>query len=134
MKESVLKRIEQIKTADEPDKLKKCLCPFFEKGGHPDCLTCLKDEESLEECKDYYLEHIRLAPMDIYDPSFDIPVYNSREEVRASEIVGIGINCNNCYMYDKCPLYKKDYVCGIKWDDNRPQTPADFMDFLINIQ
>ena len=134
MKASVLKRIEQIKAADEPSKLKKCLCPFFEKGGHPDSLTCRKDDESLEECRDYYLEHIRLAPMDIYDPSFDVPIYNKREEIRADEIVGIGINCNNCYMYDKCPLYKKDYVCGIKWDSNKPQTPEDFMDFLVNVQ
>ena len=37
-------------------------------------------------------------------------------------------------MYDKCPLYKKGYACGIKWDTNKPNTPAEFMDFLINTQ
>ena len=37
-------------------------------------------------------------------------------------------------MYDKCPLYKKGYTCGIKWDTNKPLTPMEFMDFLINTQ
>lgn len=135
MKESIEKRIAAIKEADEPDKLKKCLCPFFDKGGHPDCLTCRQTEADLDECRDYYLERIRLVPMDLWSEEFDKLVVQERETLLdLEEIVGIGITCDNCYMYDKCPLYKKGFACGIKWDTNKPKTPTEFMDFLINAQ
>lgn len=134
MKESIEKRIEQIKSAETPDDLKKHLCPFFDKGGFPDCLTCRKTEADLEECRDYYLERIALVPQDLWSEDFDRLLVKGREQVSLEDVVGIGINCDNCYMYDKCPLYKKGYTCGIKWDTNRPTTPTDFMDFLINTQ
>ena len=126
MKESIEKRIASIKAAETPEDLKKCLCPFFDKGGYPDCLTCRRTEADLEECRDYYLERIKLVPQDLWSEEFD--------KVSIEEVVGIGINCDSCYMYDKCPLYKKGYACGIKWDTNKPNTPAEFMDFLINTQ
>lgn len=134
MKESIEKRIAAIKDAEDPEVLKKHLCPFFEKGGYSDCLVCRKTEADLDECRDYYLERIALIPMDIYSEEFDKFLIKERETIPMEEIVGIGINCDSCYMYDKCPLYKKGYSCGIKWDTEKPKTPTDFLDFLINTQ
>lgn len=134
MKESIEKRIALIKDAEDPEILKKHLCPFFEKGCHPDCYTCRKTEADLDECREYYLERITLVPMDIYSEEFDKFIVKEREAIPMEEIVGIGINCDSCYMYDKCPLFRKGYTCGIKWDTNRPTSPTEFMDFLINTQ
>lgn len=134
MKESIEKRIALIKSAETSDDLRRHLCPFFDKGGFPDCLTCRKTDADLEECRNYYLERITHVPQDLWSEDFDKILVKGREQVSLEDVVGIGINCDNCYMYDKCPLYKKGYACGIKWDSNRPTTPTDFMDFLINTQ
>lgn len=134
MKESVQKRIDKIKASEDTEDLKKCVCPFFEKGGYPACLTCRKTEADVEECRDYYLERISLVPMDLWTEEFDKFIVQSRETISVDEVVGVGINCDSCYMYDKCPLYKKGYSCGIKWDTNKPASPMEFMDFLINTQ
>lgn len=138
MRESIEKLIEEritaVKASTEDADIIKNVCPFFEKGLCPDCFSCKKDSTSLEECRDYYLERIRLAPMEIWDESFDRFIVQSRTPVNVEEIVGIGISCDSCYMNDKCPLYKKGYACGIKWDNNRPETPMEFMDFLVNTQ
>ena len=134
MKESVRKRILQVTKAGEPEDLKKCLCPFFEKGGHPDCVVCKKSEADLDECKSYYLDNIVMHPMDLWNDDFDKVVVQSRDTINLDDIIGVGSNCDNCYMYDKCPLYKKGYACAIKWGSNKPTTPQEFMDFLITLQ
>lgn len=134
MKDSVKKRIELIVKAETPEDLKKHLCPFFDKGGNPDCLICKKTEADLEECKEYYLDHIIMHPMDLWTEEFDLVMMQSRDTVNVEDVVGVGSNCDNCYMYDKCPLYKKGYVCGIAWGSNKPKTPSEFMDFLIGMQ
>ena len=134
MLDSIKKRIDLVRDAEDPADLKKHLCPFFEKGGHTDCITCRRCEEDLDECRDYYLSRIALIPMDIWTPEFDKILVQDRDKVDLSEIVGVGINCDSCYMSDKCPLFKAGYTCAIRWDDDRPKTPAEFMDFLINTQ
>lgn len=134
MLESIEKRIKLVRDAETPEDLKKHLCPFFEKGGHTDCVTCRRTEEDLDECRDYYLSRIALIPMDLWNPEFDKVLIQGRDKVDLSEIVGVGINCDSCYMSDKCPLFKAGYTCAIKWDDDRPKTPMEFMDFLINTQ
>ena len=134
MKESIEKRMRLIRDAEDPEELKKHLCPFFEKGGNPDCVACRRTEADLDECRDYYLDRITVTPLDIWDESFDKFIVQKRDAVNLEEVVGIGINCDSCYMSDKCPLYKRGYVCGIKWDENTPKTPAEFMEFLINLQ
>lgn len=126
-------RIRLVKSS-EGEELKKCLCPFFEKGGHIDCKVCMKAESDLEECRDYYLERIVSNPMDIWCEDFDVLKVQPRETIKAEEVTGIGISCDSCYMYDKCPLYKKGYACGIEWSANKPQTATEFMDFLIDTQ
>lgn len=134
MKESIEKRIGLIKSAETPEELRKCLCPFYEKGGHPDCITCRKTEADLEECRDYYLDRITLVPQDLWSEEFDKFIVREREQIPVEEVSGIGINCDNCYMYDKCPLYKKGYACGIKWDNEQPKSQVEFIDFLIRTQ
>lgn len=134
MLESIEKRIQLIRDAEEPEELKKHLCPFFEKGGHTDCVTCRRTEDDLDECREYYLSRIALIPMDIWNPEFDKVLVQDRDKVNLEDIVGVGINCDSCYMSDKCPHFKKGFVCAIKWDNDRPKTPAEFMDFLINTQ
>ena len=135
MKESIEERIRAVKEAENYDELKKHLCPFFEDGGCPDCFVCKKDDDSLEECRDYYISKIFSTPQDLWDAKFDGIVIKQREEViPVEEISGIGINCDNCYMYDKCPLYRKGYSCGIKWGSNKPNSTTEFMDFLIDTQ
>lgn len=134
MKETIEKRTKAILEAETPEDLKKHLCPFYEKGDHPDCLTCRKTEADLDECRDYYLDRIKLVPMEIWSEDFDKFIVQKRDTVDLDEVVGIGINCDSCYMYDKCPLYKKGFACGIKWDNNKPKNPNEFMEFLINTQ
>lgn len=134
MKESVAKRIEAVKLAETPEDLRKHLCPFFEKGGYSECVTCRKTEADVEECRDYYLDRIALIPQDLWSEDFDKFLVMPRDTIPVEEVVGIGINCDSCYMYDKCPLYKKGYACGIKWDTNKPSTPAEFVDFMLNTQ
>lgn len=134
MKDSIEKRAKLIRDAEDPEELKKHLCPFFEKGGHPDCMMCRRTEADLDECRDYYLERITLIPLDIWDESFDKFIVQSRDKIEMSEVVGIGINCDSCYMSDKCPLFKRGYACGIEWSDNKPNTPSEYMDFLVNTQ
>ena len=134
MKESVAKRLEAVKLAETPEDLRKHLCPFFEKGGYSECVTCRKTEADVEECRDYYLDRIALIPLDLWDEEFDKFIVKERDTIPVEEVVGIGINCDSCYMYDKCPLYKKGYACGIKWDTNKPTTPAEFVDFMLSTQ
>ena len=134
MNDSIKNRIKLIKAAEDGDALRKCVCPFYEKGGHPDCLMCRKTDADVEECRDYYLERIALVPLDLWDESFDKVIVKEREKMTLEEVVGIGINCDCCYMSDKCPLFKRGYACGIKWDDKMPSTPGEFMDFLISTQ
>lgn len=134
MKENIEKRIKLVKSAETSEDLKKHLCPFYDKGGYPDCLICRQTEADLEECRDYYLERITLIPQDLWSEDFDKFIVRERETIPVEEVSGIGINCDSCYMYDKCPLYKKGYACGIKWDTNKPNSPAEFVDFLLNTQ
>lgn len=135
MKESYKERIERIKEAGEDiELLKKSVCPFFELGGHTDCISCMKDEDSIQECKDVLLERLPIRPMDIWSPEFDLIKVEPREKVSLGELSGIGITCDFCYMSDKCPLYKKSFICGIDWGTQRPTTAEEFMDFLIGIQ
>lgn len=134
MKDSIEKRAKLVRDAENPEELKKHLCPFFEKGGHPDCMMCRRTEADLDECRDYYLERITLIPLDIWDESFDKFIVQNRDKIEMEEVVGIGINCDSCYMSDKCPLFKRGFVCGIEWGDNKPNTPTEYMDFLLNTQ
>lgn len=134
MNESTKKRIEAVKASVDDADIIKNVCSFFEKGLCPDCFSCKKDSKTLSECKDYYLERIYLIPMDIWDTEFDKFVVQEREKINVEDVVGIGVSCDSCYMNDKCPLFKKGYACGIKWDNNRPETPMEFMDFLVNTQ
>lgn len=132
--ESVLKRIEAIKSAKDSDELKKCLCPFFKLGLNPDCVGCEQLEKDLEDCKDDYLQKIAVHPMDIWSEDFDAVKVKSRDKISYEDAKQLGTSCDTCYMYDKCPYYKAGYVCAIEWGSNKPKTPADMMDFLIDLQ
>ena len=134
LRESIRTRIEKMKSTEDAEVLRETVCPFFELGGCPDCAVCLKEEDDVRACRDEYLEKIILHPMDIWSEEFDVTAYKKRDVTPAEDLIGIGVNCNFCYMSDKCPLYKRDHVCGIQWDNNRPQSPKEFMDFLINTQ
>lgn len=134
MKENIDKRIKAILSSETPEDLKKSVCPFFVKGGYSECATCRKTDADLEECRDYYLERIKIIPLELWSEEFDKVIVQTRDKVSLEEITGLGINCDSCYMYDKCPLYKKGYICGIKWDGDRPKNSSEFMDFLINTQ
>jgi hypothetical protein len=132
--DTIEKRIEAVRGTEDADLLKRHLCPFFEKGGYPDCMTCRKTEDNLLDCREYYLKRIKTLSMDIWCEDFDKFIVNTRDKVSVNEIIGVGMNCNSCYIYDKCPMYRKDFACGIDWGDKKPATPADMMDFLIDIQ
>ena len=134
--ENIKKRISLITEAgDDIDDLKDCVCPFFEKGGCSDCIGCPKDEDSVLGCRDYYLEKIKMNPMELWAEDFDKQVVLSRDKISVDSLAGIGLNCDSCIMYDKCPYYKKGYSCAIDWvGSNKPGTPAEFMDFLVSTQ
>lgn len=134
MKDSVKERIALIRDAETPEELRKHLCPFFEKGGNPDCIACRRTEADLDECREYYLERIGTFPMEVWSEEFDKVVVNPRDTIEVKAVIGIGINCDSCYMSDKCPLFKKGFVCAIDWGSDRPKNSLEFMDFLINTQ
>lgn len=132
---SYKERLEAIKRADgDTDALIKCVCTFFERGGHTDCIGCRKLPVEVEECRDYLLERLPLRPMDYWTEEFDLFVVNKREKVSLGEVSGIGINCDSCYMSEKCPLYKANTECGIDWKTQKPETVEGYYDFLIEIQ
>lgn len=135
MKESVKNRIDIIKKSSSASDLVSVLCPFYERGNCPDCITCKKDEATLEKCKDAFLEHVvDHLDMETWAPEFENPIIKDRKKVIIEDVVGIGVNCNTCYMYDKCPMYQVGYACAIDWGSSKPSTPNDFMDFLIDVQ
>lgn len=134
MEETVDKRISLVKETNDVDKLRECLCPFFEKGGYEGCDMCRKSEDELLECKAYYLERIRLSPQDLWTEEFDNFISTARDKVPLEELSGIGMSCNSCYLSKKCPAFKRNYSCGIEWGDKKPETPAQYLDFLIGIQ
>ena len=134
MKESIEKRIEAVRTTEDCEVLKKSLCPFYALGGHPDCVGCKQTEDTLLDCRQYYMDRIFTVPQDIWSEEFDRLVVNKREKVSLESVTGVGITCNNCYMYDKCPLFKKDFECGIIWGEDQPSSPGELMDFLVNVQ
>lgn len=134
MRESVEKRVRLVASSEEPEDLRENLCPFFKKGGYDGCLACKQSEADLCECKEYYLERITLTPIEVWDSSFDKTVIKERDKTPLEGLTHIGVSCNTCYMYDKCPMYQKGYTCGIDWGSNKPKNPMDFMDFLINLQ
>ena len=132
--ESVQKRINLIKSAEDSDALKKCLCPFYQKGEHHDCPGCLQTEKDLDDCKDDYLTKIAIHPMDIWNPEFDEALAQVREKISFDEAVNLGTTCDQCYMYDKCPYYRSGFTCKIDWGSNKPSTPEAMYDFLIDLQ
>lgn len=134
MTDAIREKIEIIKSSTESEDLRKHLCPFFEKGGCPECIVCDKSEASLQECKDIYLERIVSIPIPVWNEDFENPVAFGRKAVSPNEITGVKISCNRCVIATKCPLFRKDYVCGIDWGADKPVTPSDFMDFLITMQ
>lgn len=134
MIESVKKRISEINSAEDSVALKRVVCPFYEKGDHPDCKICRKSDEDVEECRDYYLSRIAMHPMDIWNEEFDKVVVLTRDTTPLEDIIGIGVTCNNCYMSERCPLFKKDYACAVNWQSKKPESPSEFMDFLISMQ
>jgi len=130
-----LKRIKIVREAGEDtEALTKCVCTFFERGEHPDCLGCRKTSEEVIECRDYLLERLPMRPIDYWTEDFDIFTVVKREKVVLEEVVGIGINCDSCYMAEKCPLYKPHNECGIDWKTKKPATTEGYYDFLIEIQ
>lgn len=131
--ENIRKQIDIIKNADY-EGLKKHLCPFYAKGGLRGCAACMQDEAQVEACRDYYLEKIEITPMEVWDATFGVEKIIPRETLPIDEVVGIGVACDRCYMYDKCPLYKKGYACAIQWNADCPETPQEFMEFLVNLQ
>lgn len=134
MKDELAKRIADVRSAEDSEKLKKGLCPFFESGKHPTCLGCLKDDKILDECKEYFLTNAINFDSDVWNDTFGSVVVKGRETKASSEIIGIGVNCNYCYMSEKCPMFKEGYTCAIDWGDNKPKNSKDFMDWLIDVQ
>lgn len=131
--DSIKERISLVQKAESAEDLKKHMCPFFEKGGFPDCGPCKKTMDDLEECKDVYLDKIRLRPMDIWEEEFDAISILKRDKV-VLEDIGIGIACNTCYIYDKCPMYKRDHECAIEWGADKPTTSGGLLDYLTKMQ
>ena len=134
MSESIKNRISIVKDFDNYDELRKHLCSFYEGGGCPDCRACSKKESDLDNCRESFLSRIYDNPVEVWTEAFEAVVVKSRKKISLDEVTGIGINCNNCYMSDKCPLYKADYACGIEWGDQRPRSSEEYMQFLITYQ
>lgn len=132
--ESIKKRIELVKSADDIRDLKKYLCPFFKEGGCKDCLGCTQTDKDLEDCKEQYLSGISTHPMDIWNPDFDKVAVVQREKITLQDAKQFGIRCDTCYMYDKCPYYMAGYICKIDWGSGKPQTAKEMYDFLIDLQ
>jgi len=114
------------------EETRKIVCPFYKGGNNPECVGCLQADETLQECKDDYLDRIESRPMEVWDASFS--ALEVREKQKVSEIVGMGLNCDSCYLSDSCPLYKKHSLCAIDWEEEGDLTPKKVVAKLIDIQ
>jgi len=134
MKESVDERIKIVKGTDDLEVLKEHLCPFFQLGSYPACMACRQSEDTVQECQEYYLSRISIVPMDIWSEEFDRFIVQERNKIPMKEVAGIGINCDSCYMSDKCPMHKPGFICAIDWEGDVPSTPEGFYGFLVDLQ
>lgn len=134
MKDSVKERIALVRESDDNEHLRRHLCPFYELGSFPKCPSCKKTDADLAECKEVYLTRIGVTPMDVWSSDFDNFHVEIREKIPFKEVSGIGINCDTCYMFDKCPMYKGGFSCAIDWTEGLPEKAEDFYDFLVDSQ
>lgn len=139
MRDIVKQRIERdyeiVSSLDATvDDMKSITCKFFRKGKHPDCYGCDQNEDKVKACNTTYISRIMERPMTEWDASFS--EIKPAEELKSIQEANLGLNCNDCYIGEKCPLYKAASACSIEW--NVPQdlinNTNSLMDYLIGIQ
>jgi hypothetical protein len=116
--------------ADIDAIIKEIVCPFYKGGKHKGCIGCAQRSETLQKCKDEYIEYIPHRPMRVWSPEFyELEV---REKVKINPI---GLNCDTCYLSDKCSQYKARATCSIDWGFNiEDSSPQKILDKLIELQ
>lgn len=129
-KAAIKANTEKLKNLDtDIEDIKRITCSFFRKGGCPGCRGCEQPDEKVYECTDNYLANIETRPMMVWDSSFNKLIV--REKVKFGEISTVGMNCNTCYLSDKCPMHKEDSTCaidfGVSSEYIQPRTGLDML-------
>lgn len=118
---------------DDQDTLKFYSCSFYKKGKNPDCKGCLQDEDTVKECSEDFMSMIEARPMEYWTPAFDAP--EVRDKVNP-DTLAMGMNCDSCYMSDKCPLFKANSLCAIDWSAGGIDAtdPKEVVKYLAKVQ
>lgn len=111
---------------------KEIVCSFYKKGNCPACVGCRQPDEQLELCKTEYLKFIETRPRLVWDKEFS--AFKKREKVKISSIEDMGLNCDNCYLSESCPLYEAGAMCAIDWEEEGEMTPKKVIAKLVDIQ
>jgi len=116
---------------DAVQTAREIVCIFYGKGGNTDCKGCTKPDEKVLECKDTYVDRIKVRPMEVWSPQFD------EIEVREKKSLNFGrltLRCDKCNISDVCPEYKQRATCSIDFGDTDTSNNKVMMDKLIEIQ
>jgi len=140
-RDRIYKQAIELENAGEEDVelAKKVSCEFYRKGNHPkvyssQCKGCMSDE-SIKQCRQDYLLRIFDHPQECWNPDFDKPVV--REKITSAEM-GVGLQCDSCYMKDRCPMFQAGAMCaidfGTKESVDGEASHKDILDALIKMQ
>lgn len=135
LKELIEKRVEVVSDPDTKiEDIQAIVCTFYRSGHCPSCRGCEQQENIIRECSESYVAKILTRPMHKWSKAFD--KVTNREKIPIAEADEIGLNCNTCYMYDKCPKSEKDMSCAFDWGDTAfsDQNADSAINAMISLQ
>ena len=133
LKKHIDDNLEKLVADDDVDVAKSIVCKFYRGGGNPGCKRCMQQPETVLDCKEEYILKIASHPMEYWEKAFDS--LNVREKVSVDEVKELAMNCNRCYMSEKCPMFLANATCGIDFGQELEKlTPVQITEKLIEIQ
>jgi hypothetical protein len=135
-REDILALAERVRVSEDVEFIRSVVCKFYRDGGcpwvsDPDVCNACIEEDAVLQCKYNYLSKIFTRPQEKWTPEFEAPL--TRPKVKQDELQVMGLKCDSCYMYDKCPLYQKNSLCSIDWSIEDDSTKGLY-DKLIRLQ
>lgn len=132
---TVENNIKQLTSDTNEEVVKRIVCTFYKDGKHHDCFGCTQPTDKLDACKEAYIEVNKVKPSLVYNQSLEIPIERPKINVFSYKgTLSLGLNCDSCYISDKCPLFKPGNACAIDWGADIPSNPKDYLEAIIKIQ
>lgn len=134
--EIIEENLRVLTDAEDDDALqtaREIICPFYGKGGNPDCKGCAKADDTVDECKGSYISRIKHRPMEVWSAEFD--KIEVREKKSFDFETTLALRCDKCNISDVCPEFKARATCSIEWSSTDDTTNSSKMlDHLITLQ